>query len=166
MYLSSGTGKNKVRVDSNAYRVHLFFKYLVREWIRHPSRRTLSLEISGLHDSGLLILQTIDEKGPLSISELGRELFLDPSTVNRQVRPLRNEGLLEPQHGTVGRTTQLRLTPEGDAVLARMEIGWISHWQRVMKKLPADDRQLLAQLLETFRDAMMKDMEEHAADGV
>src|SRR4051812_44008578 len=162
MQISSGPDGEKTRVDANAYRVHLFFKYLVRDWIRHPSRRSLSMEISGLHDSGLLILQTIEERGPLSISGLGRELSLDPSTVNRQVRPLRDQGFLEPPHGTIGRTTKLSLTPEGEAVLARMEIGWIAHWQRVLKRLPADDRKELAELLETFKSAMMKDMEEHS----
>src|SRR3954447_18754702 len=165
MQISSGPGGEKTRVDPSAYRVHLFFKYLVRDWIRHPSRRRLSMEISGLNDSGLLILQTIEEKGPLSISGLGRELSLDPSTVNRQVRPLRDQQYLEPPHGTIGRTTRLSLTAEGEAVLARMEVGWISHWQRVMKKLPAQDRKVLAELLDQFKDAMVKDMEEQAADG-
>ena len=51
---------------------------------------------------------------------------------------------------------------EGEAILARMEVGWISHWQRVMKKLPAQDRKVLAELLDEFKDAMVKDMEEQA----
>ena len=155
-----------MKVDRNAYRVHLFFKYLVRDWIRHPSRRRLTLEVTGLHDSGLLILQTIEEKGPLSISALARELGLDPSTVNRQVRPLRDRGLLEPPHGTIGRTTTLSLTAAGEEVLAEMEVGWITHWERVMKKLPAPERKALADLLDDLRNAMVLDMEEQEASGV
>src|SRR4051812_34914407 len=161
MQISSGPDGEKTRVDANAYRVHLFFKYLVRDWIRHPSRRRLSMEISGLNDSGLTILQTIDAKGPLSISGLARELSLDPSTVNRQVRPLRDRNFLEPPQGTIGRTTRLSLTQEGRDVLAKMEVGWVAHWERVITRLPPARRKALADLVEEFGDAMLKDAEEH-----
>ena len=162
MFIPSGDAPDeKVRVDASAYRVHMFFKYLVREWIRHPARRSLTFETTGLNDSGLIILQTIEDKGPLSISGLARELSLDPSTVNRQVRPLRDRNFLEPPQGTIGRTTRLSLTQDGRDVLAKMEVGWVSHWERVIKRLPPAKRKALADLVEEFGEAMLKDAQEH-----
>jgi DNA-binding MarR family transcriptional regulator len=95
----------------------------------------------------------------MSISSLARELALDPSTVNRQVRPLREEGLVDPPPGRVGSTTELRLTPSGEKVLAKMDNAWLGDSKRLMSQLSASDRKVLAGLLDQLQAVMEADLE-------
>ena len=154
MQLAGGPGTTEA-VDDTAYQVHLFFRFFFSDWVRDPSRQRLTVATTGLQEASYLLLRRLFDTGPASVSDLARGVGLDPSTVNRQVRPLRDEGLVEPRQGVVGRSTALRVTEAGAGVLARMELAQVKDWERVMEALPAERRDELAAVLGDLRAAMM-----------
>jgi len=141
--------------DDTAYQVHLFFRFFFSDWVRDPSRQRLTVATTGLQEASYLLLRRLYDAGPASVSDLARGIGLDPSTVNRQVRPLRDEGLVEPPQGVVGRSTALRVTEAGAAVLARMELAQVRDWERVLEALPAERRGELGALLGDLKAAMI-----------
>jgi DNA-binding MarR family transcriptional regulator len=67
---------------------------------------------------GFMLLSRIAENGPMRLSALAGCVFLDVSTISRQVQDLEHSGWVarerDPQDG---RASLLRLTPAGEAVL-------------------------------------------------
>lgn len=153
MQLPSGEGDAE-EVDETAYQLHSFFRFFFAEWVREPSRQRLVTTTTGLPEASYLVLRRLQDTGPASVTQLARASGLDPSTVNRQVRPLRDAGLVEPRRGVVGRTTDLRVTDAGRAVLARTDLAQVRDWERVVAALPPGRRPETAALLADLRAAM------------
>lgn len=139
---------------SDVIDVHRFFWFWY-EWARSPSRRRQTEELTGLPQSATMILWQLMFHGPLSVTEIGRKLGLQKSTVSRQLQPLRDRRLVTEKPGRHNRkVSEVSIAPAGEAVCAQLEGLYIAYWSRVVGRLSADQRRRLTTALGDLRHAM------------
>jgi DNA-binding MarR family transcriptional regulator len=80
----------------------------------------------GLRATQVSVLVTVAANSELSISALSDELGMDRTTLTRNLRPLEQRGLLVISPEGRHRIRQVRLTPAGEAALAKA----VEHWER------------------------------------
>lgn len=81
------------------------------------------LQPTGLRSTQVVVLTAIYAEKDLSLSRLARELVMSPSTLSRNLAPLKREGLVEAKrHGTRG--ISLRLTRKGEKSLEKALPYW------------------------------------------
>ena len=136
--------------SSDAERINSFFRFLILEWMREPPIRELTAR-DGLNESGHVILHRLQRRGPMSLSAVARDLGLDASTVSRQIQRLRERGLIEPPKGTIGRTTELRVTAAGEALLSASNQMWMDHWQDILAAMNPGNCTTLADCLDDIQ---------------
>jgi DNA-binding MarR family transcriptional regulator len=83
-----------------------------------------ALRPHGLRVSQLSILTAVGKFGRCRPSDLARVLYMDRSTVSRDVDRLLDRGWLEQMPGDDGRTHYLRLTEAGNALLEKVAPAW------------------------------------------
>ena len=67
-----------------------------------------------------LLLNRLDQEGPMGVKALAAGMGIDSSTVTRQVAPLVDTGLVKrTSHPEDGRAVVLQLSPRGQARLER-----------------------------------------------
>lgn len=106
--------------------------------LRKASRRLTSLYDEALAPFGINLaqysmLKNVARKAPVSLTELGRLLDLDRSTVGRNARVMVRMGLLAMAAGEDQREQALSPTEEGRDVLARA----MPVWERVQEDIEA-----------------------------
>ena len=102
--------------------------------VEHPTRR----RDHGLSDRDTTVLAHLDELSPILAGKLAKHLGVGPSTVTEAIDRLVAKGLVERTRR--GRTVQLRITPDG---VALMQAGSVLDAERVAAMLaavPARDR--------------------------
>lgn len=105
--------------------------------------------------SGVLISQPafdllgrVEEGGPITLGELGRQAHMDPSAVGRQVRLLEDLDLVErARDASDRRAVRVALTPRGKDVRHRVASVGAGHLAQALAAWPAEDRAALARLL-------------------
>jgi DNA-binding MarR family transcriptional regulator len=108
-----------------------------------------------------MLLTRIAEHGPMRLSALASCVFLDVSTVSRQVQDLDQAGWVvrerDPQDG---RAALLRLTPAGEAILAagyeqrrRALRQVLAEWTDAQRQTLAEQLSRLNEAIATFRTA-------------
>lgn len=146
--------RTTLSVTGDAVDVHRFFWYWF-EWVRSPSRRRQTEELTGLPLSASMILWQLIFHGPLSVTEIGRKLGLQKSTVSRQLRPLRDRGLVTETPGRHNKkVSEVSIAPAGEAVCAQIEGLYYDYWSRVVGRLTEAQRRRLAAALGDLRRAM------------
>ncbi len=121
--------------------------------LRRATRR-----ISAIYDEGFAplginaaqysLLRRVWDKGEVSITELGRILGLDRSTVGRNVRVLSKHGLLEMRRGKDDqRESRIALTEQGVELIKAAVVAW-NRSQKAMEERMGKDR------LEQLRDLL------------
>jgi DNA-binding MarR family transcriptional regulator len=116
---------------------------------RERLRRALDVPVTA---AGLQALRIVLRHDGLTIGELGKRLDVDQSTISRQVRPLEDQGLLlrvpDPDDGRISRLT---VSPQGAAVLARVEAVTRHDFEAALANWSDDDRARLAELVDRLR---------------
>ncbi|MGW0662993.1 MarR family winged helix-turn-helix transcriptional regulator [Streptodolium elevatio] len=114
-------------------------------------RRLRRLAEIDTHESGLSILLLLRRTGPLSVTDLARNLGVNQSTASRQIAPLEEDGFItRTVHPAHRRITLLDLSEEGLAAceraqaVGRRDIAW------AVKDWPPEDRAALGELMERF----------------
>ena len=85
----------------------------------------------GLHATQFSILQALELAGEVSQSQLSTLLFIDSTTLTRNLRILRKKGWITVRAGADRRERWLRLAPLGGRELQRA----MPVWERVQKRL-------------------------------
>lgn len=97
---------------------------------------------------GFALLAQADDGDAVTLGDLGRGTYMDPSAVGRQVRQLEDAGLLvrstDPDDR---RVTRVRATPRGRAVRRRLADAGRAHVAEALSEWSAHDRHQLARLL-------------------
>lgn len=138
----------------SAKRVHEFFDFWF-EWFRAPARRRVTLELTGLPESGSTILHRLGYSGPTSVIALARSLSLNQSTVSRQLEPLRAAGLVDEEpYENNRRSTRVSISDRGRAVNEREAAYWLEYWTRVMTHLTEAEQENLAAMLGRLKEAI------------
>jgi DNA-binding MarR family transcriptional regulator len=90
-----------------------------------------ALHPSGLRSTQLVILLSVAVQPSSNISQLARRLVMDASTLNRNLRPLVQRGLLKLVSGEDGRRKQIALTEEGRGAIDAA----VPYWSAAQKRL-------------------------------
>lgn len=97
-----------------------------------------ALAPSGLRVSQFSLLANLARGGPITVQRLADEMLLERTTVTRAAAALQRRGLVAGEVGRDRRTRILRLTPAGDAALARARPLWQSAQAGVADALGAE----------------------------
>lgn len=94
-----------------------------------------SLQPSGLTNSQFTLLAVTALEGPLSITELARQLGMDRTTLTRNLKLVEREGWLQVVSGRDARVRNVRLTARGRTALKRAMPYWRKAQARVVTGL-------------------------------
>jgi DNA-binding MarR family transcriptional regulator len=109
-----------------------------------------------------LLLNRLDNEGPMGVKALAASMGIDSSTVTRQVAPLVDTGLVKrTSHPEDGRAVVLQLSPRGAARLEEVR----SSRRQLMAELTQDwapeEREQFCTLLTRFNSALSARMTVH-----
>jgi len=122
--------------------------------LRRLARATTQLYDQALAASGIKVTQysllcAIEREQPVAISALAAEVELDRTTLARNLAPLQRDGLIELSAVvTDKRVTEVTLTRQGRAAIARARPQWERAQQQVSQKIGAERVQMLRALAE------------------
>ena len=139
--------------------LHEFFWFWY-EWVRSPARRRQIDGLTGLPESAWKILVKLRSAGPMSVSDIGRAVDLDKSTVSRHLEPLRAAQLIVETPGSHNRRVSVvSVSPRGEALCDRVDDAHVQYWSDVLTHLPDAERHDLARLLGRLQVAMEQEPE-------
>jgi len=150
-----GMGMNmSASARRDATSVHEFFWFWY-EWVRSPARRREIDQLTGLPESAWKLLYKLQAHGPLSVTELGRLVDLDKSTVSRHLEPLRAARMIVETPGRHNRrVSEIAVSARGADLCAMVDEVHVRYWSDVLAHLPATQRRALARALQALQRAM------------
>jgi len=107
-----------------------------------------ALAPAGLRATQLAILMAARSGDAPSIARLADELVLEPSTLNRNLKPLEKEGLLSVETGTTGRRKLVLLTAKGQSKVDEAIPLWEKAQNAIVGNLGDEDWAKLKSTLE------------------
>lgn len=107
----------------------------------------------GLTSAQFTLLVVIGRGQFDSISELGDRLYLEKSTLSRNLRPLENADLIERDTSKPGRAIAHRLTASGRERIIQAYPLWKSAQEKMDKSLGAEAMEAGFEFLQTVRQA-------------
>ncbi|MDG3007220.1 MarR family winged helix-turn-helix transcriptional regulator [Paludisphaera mucosa] len=78
----------------------------------------------GLTIARVLLLGAVAKHGKVTPSVLAEQLGFDPSTLSRNFKMLRSEGLIDMAHASDGGHTVVSLTPQGESLFRQANERW------------------------------------------
>jgi len=120
--------------------------------IRRASRAVTQFYDAVLSPSGLTIaqmslLKTLSATEPTTITDLAKLMRIDRTTLNRNMKPLADSGLIEIVSGKDSRTRQVRSTESGKIACAKAWALWGEAQVSIQGYLGEKDAASLVQLL-------------------
>ncbi|WP_455713563.1 MarR family winged helix-turn-helix transcriptional regulator [Streptomyces smyrnaeus] len=104
-----------------------------------------------------LLLNRLDQEGPMGVKALAAGMGIDSSTVTRQVAPLVESGLVKrTSHPEDGRAVVLQLSPRGEARLEEVRSSRRNLMQLITKDWSEEERGTFCKLLTRFNKAMLE----------
>ncbi len=114
---------------------------------KHATRTTLAESHDQLTAANVGILVNLGVLAPCRVAQLAEHLYLDSSTVSRQVEQLVNHGLVERLTDPDDRRAiQLSPTPAGSALLEKIAQQRCGLWRRTLAIFSDDELDTLADL--------------------
>ncbi|MEU2430951.1 MULTISPECIES: MarR family winged helix-turn-helix transcriptional regulator [unclassified Streptomyces] len=102
-----------------------------------------------------LLLNRLDQEGPMGVKALAAGMGIDSSTVTRQVAPLVDTGLVKrTSHPEDGRAVVLQLSPRGQARLEEVRSSRRELMRQVTDGWTEDERESFCTLLTRFNSAL------------
>jgi DNA-binding MarR family transcriptional regulator len=93
-----------------------------------------ALEPAGLKNTQFTLLAVASRSGPISITELSRELDLERTTLTRNLRIMERDGLVAVGPGNDARSKTVTVTREGKSRLQKATPLWRATQARVLKR--------------------------------
>lgn len=109
---------------------------------------------SGLYATQFGLLTLLLDAGPITINHLAKGMDADRTTLTRNLAVLVKMGLVRNEPGDDRRMRLVRLTPEGEAAIARAWPLWQEAQTRIERILGADRVDALLAELATLRAAV------------
>ncbi|MGI5349154.1 MarR family winged helix-turn-helix transcriptional regulator [Streptomyces sp. CA-250714] len=104
-----------------------------------------------------LLLNRLDQEGPMGVKALAAGMGIDSSTVTRQVAPLVESGLVKrTSHPEDGRAVVLQLSPRGEARLEEVRSSRRNLMQLITKDWTDEERATFCTLLTRFNTSMLE----------
>jgi DNA-binding MarR family transcriptional regulator len=102
-----------------------------------------------------LLLNRLDQDGPMGVKALACGMGIDSSTVTRQVAPLVDSGLVKrTSHPEDGRAVILQLSPRGKARLEEVRSSRRSLMAQATQEWTQEERDAFCDLLTRFNSAL------------
>ena len=102
-----------------------------------------------------LLLNRLDQEGPMGVKALAGGMGIDSSTVTRQVAPLVDSGLVKrTSHPEDGRAVVLQLSPRGKARLEEVRSSRRELMAQVTDGWTVEERDMFCDLLTRFNGAL------------
>lgn len=102
-----------------------------------------------------LLLNRLDQKGPMGVKQLAESMGIDSSTVTRQVAPLVESGMVKrTSHPEDGRAVLLELSTRGLARLSDVRSSRRDLMEQVTEDWSAEERAVFCALLTRFNAAL------------
>ncbi|MBW1601905.1 MarR family transcriptional regulator [Streptomyces sp. JJ66] len=102
-----------------------------------------------------LLLNRLDQKGPMGVKALAEGMGIDSSTVTRQVAPLVESGLVErASHPEDGRAVVLALSARGASRLAQVRASRRALMALLTQEWDDEERTVFCTLLTRFNEAL------------
>ncbi|GAA2074017.1 MarR family transcriptional regulator [Streptomyces albiaxialis] len=103
-----------------------------------------------------LLLNRLDQEGPMGVKALAAGMGIDSSTVTRQVAPLVESGLVKrTSHPEDGRAVVLQLSPRGEARLEEVRSSRRELMELVTDGWSEEEREQFCTLLTRFNTALL-----------
>ncbi|GAA2628540.1 MarR family transcriptional regulator [Streptomyces axinellae] len=103
-----------------------------------------------------LLLNRLDQEGPMGVKALAAGMGIDSSTVTRQVAPLVESGLVKrTSHPEDGRAVVLQLSPRGHSRLEEVRSSRRRLMELITQDWTAEERGVFCKLLTRFNTAML-----------
>jgi DNA-binding MarR family transcriptional regulator len=109
-----------------------------------------ALQPIGINLAQFSLLRHIERDEPISMTELGRKIELERSTVSRNVKVLEGMGLVETGSGKDQREAVVELTENGRRILEDGAPLWQGAQDRIEARLGTDAAAQLKELLQTL----------------
>ncbi len=93
------------------------------------------LQPSGLKNTQFSLLAILSGLGPISITELARELGMDRTTLTRNLKLVERDGLIQVCAGKDARSRIVKITTKGKKMLHRAMSLWEQAQTRVVESL-------------------------------
>ncbi|WP_211109869.1 MarR family winged helix-turn-helix transcriptional regulator [Azospirillum oleiclasticum] len=110
------------------------------------ARYDAALEPTGINVAQYAMLRAIERRQPVSLTELGRALDLDRSTMGRNIRVVEKLGLVATGRGDDQRESVVRLTDHGATVLRKAGPLWEGCQTDIEARIGAERLQALADI--------------------
>ena len=110
------------------------------------ARYDAALEPTGINVAQFAMLRTIERRQPVSLTDLGRALDLDRSTMGRNIRVVEKLGLVTTGRGEDQRESVVRLTDHGAAVLREAVPLWEDCQKDIEARIGAERLRALADI--------------------
>ena len=131
--------------DQPAIHTWLVLMKAHRTLARHAKR---SIEALDMCLSDFAILEALFHKGPQAVSQLGRRIDLTSGSMTTAIDRLETRSLVaRADHATDRRAWVIHLTPEGEALIAKVFAGHAQAMERAMRGLSKAERATLTDLL-------------------
>lgn len=118
--------------------------------------RTATRKVAALYDAALgstginiaqfALLRNIARRQPVSLTELGRALALDRSTMGRNIRVVEKLGLVTTERGEDQRESMVSLSGHGTAVLHEAEPLWQECQIDISRRIGPERLQALSEI--------------------
>jgi len=106
----------------------------------------VALESTGINIAQFALLRSIQRRQPVSLTDLGRALALDRSTMGRNIRVVEKLGLVTTERGEDQRESMVRLSEHGSAVLLAAEPLWQNCQSEIAKRIGPERLQTLSEI--------------------
>ncbi len=110
-----------------------------------------------------LLLNRLDNEGPMGVKALAASMGIDSSTVTRQVAPLVDTGLVKrTSHPEDGRAVVLQLSPRGLSRLEEVRSSRRQLMAELTQEWAPEEREVFCTLLTRFNTALSSRMATHS----
>ena len=110
-----------------------------------------------------LLLNRLDNEGPMGVKALAASMGIDSSTVTRQVAPLVDTGLVKrTSHPEDGRAVVLQLSPRGLSRLEEVRSSRRQLMAELTQEWAPEEREVFCTLLTRFNTALSSRMAAHS----
>lgn len=108
-----------------------------------------------LDRAAYLLLNRLEQEGPMGVKALAAGMGIDSSTVTRQVAPLVDSGLIKrTSHPEDGRAVVLQLSPRGSSRLDEVRYSRRALMGRLTEDWSPEERDTFCSLLTRFNSAL------------
>lgn len=134
--MQNSTARHRPNITNEEFARLAAFRLALRSFLHFSEEAAAQVGLTGQHYQALLILRAAASGEPVTINDLAQQLFLKHNSTVGVVDRLASDGLLVRAPSSVDRRkVELRITPRGSRLLARLADRHRSELRRIGPEL-------------------------------